>query len=46
MGYSSLQHAKQYLEPDAIRCEAGYCLCTYEAAVEHVMHCGEGVAVS
>ena len=41
-GYSHLQHAKTYIEPAAIRCEVGYCLCTFEAAVEHVRCCDEG----
>ena len=35
-GYSLLQLAKEHLEPAVVRSELGYCLCTYEAAVEHV----------
>ena len=35
-GYSLLQHAKAYMEPNIVRSEIGYCLCTYEAALEHV----------
>ena len=40
--YALLQHCKSHLEPAAIRSECGYCLCTYEAAIEHVRCCGEG----
>ena len=39
--YALLQHCKAHLEPAAIRCEVGYALCTYEAAVEHVRCCHE-----
>ena len=41
-GYAMLQHCKAHLEPAAIRSECGYCLCTFEAAIEHVRCCGEG----
>ena len=29
--------------PSVIRSEIGYCLCTFEAALEHVRCCGDGV---
>ena len=35
-GYALLQHVKATLEPGVINSELGYCLCTFEAAMEHV----------
>ena len=40
-GYALLQHVKAYLDPAAIRSEIGYCLCSFEAAVEFVRCCGD-----
>ena len=35
-GYSLLKHAYNYLDASVARSELGYCLVTYEAALEHV----------
>ena len=39
--YAMLKHAYNYLEPQAARSELGYCLVTYEAALEHVLNTDE-----
>lgn len=39
--YAVLKHAYNYLEPQAARSELGYCLVTYEAALEHVLNTDE-----
>ena len=40
-GYALLKHAYNYLDPSIARSELGYCLVTYEAALEHVRHTDE-----
>ena len=35
-GYALLQHVKQTLDSSVIDSELGYCLCTFEVAMEHV----------
>jgi hypothetical protein len=41
-GYSLLQHAKQYLDAGTSRSELGYCMCTFELALEYVRCCHDG----
>lgn len=41
--YALFQHAKAHLEPSAIRSEIGYCLCTFEGAIEYVLRCDDAV---
>lgn len=41
-GYALLQLTKAYIEPAIANSEVGYCLCNFEAAVEHIRTCGDG----